>query len=171
MRHMNDMLAGLLPSAEPTSPDVGTIWIDARTDEVLVWDGTYWRVGELIRVETVLAVGAAPVANVDLGWNVPANYAVVKAALRLLKTLTGAGGCVLVGLGIGGNTGKYSDTASLAAGQTCQIVNPTWNDGTGEDIKVYAESAINTPNGTIEGSVADDIRVIVWMRQPVVLPS
>lgn len=93
MRHMNDMLASLLPSAEPASPDVGTIWIDDRTGETLVWDGTYWRVGELIRVETVLAVGVGAVADVDLGWNVPANYAVVKTALRLLKTLTGAGAC------------------------------------------------------------------------------
>lgn len=172
MRHKNTILNNLVPaSAAPSTPNVGDIWVDSRTGETLVWGGTYWHSGDLVRVEDVLAVGVGPVASVDLGWNVPAGYAVVKASLRLLKALTGAGGCTIVGLGIGAAEGKYGDTASLLIDQTFQTINPTWNDGAAEDIKVYAESAHNTPAGTIAGSASGDIRVMTWMRPIVVLAA
>lgn len=173
MRHMNDMLAGLLPSAEPAAPDVGQSWIDARTNEMLTWDGTYWRIGDMIRVETEVAVAVAPAADTDIGWNVPAGFDVVKASCRLLKTITGAGGGVKVGFGTkaAGDPDKYGLTADLNAGTTDQTINPTWNDGAADDLGLTACDAGGAAAGTLAGSGDADVRVMVWMRPIVTLPS
>lgn len=132
---MNEILTRLATAAavEPTSPDVGDVWIDSRTGEALVWDGTYWKVGDLVRVETSVAVPAAPGADVDIGWNVPTGFAVVKVSVKLLKAITGAGGCTKVGCGtkVAGNPDKFALTPTLLADAVHQTINPTWNDGSG----------------------------------------
>lgn len=172
MRHMNEVLAELMPSTEPTSPDTGEIWDDARTGEKLIWDGTYWRVGDLVRRETEVAIGGAA-ADHDIGWDVPATFDVVKASVRLLKTITGAGGAVKVGFGTkaAGDPDKYALTAVLTANATNQTANPTWNDGASDDLGLTGCDAGGLAAGTLAGSGAADARVMVWMRPPVTLPS
>lgn len=173
MRHMNTILASLATpaSAEPASPDDGDTWVDARTGELLTWDGTYWKVGELIRVETEVAVGGAA-ADHDIGWNVPTGFAVVKASARLLKEIT-AVTATKVGFGtkVAGDPNKYALTPALTAGQVHQSINPTWNDGGGDDLGLTACDNAGAAAGTIAGSGAADVRVMVWMRPLITLPS
>jgi len=173
MQHMNDLLANLLPDTEPATPDVGQVWLDNRTNELLTWDGTYWRIGDMVRVETVVDMSATPAADHDIGWNVPAGFDVVKASARLLKTITGAAGGVKVGFGTkaAGDPDKYGLTADLNAGTTDQTINPTWNNGAADDLGLTACDAGGAAAGTIAGSADADVRVMVWMRPIVTLPS
>jgi hypothetical protein len=173
MLHLEQLIAGLVPTAvAPSSPEVGQLWQDSRTNEILTWDGTYWRVGDLVRVETLVAIGGAA-ADHDIGWNVPADFDVVKASMRLLKVLTGAGGAVKAGFGtkVAGDPDKYGLTAALTVGNPDQNVNPTWNDGGGDDLGITGCDAAGAALGTLAGSGADDARVMVWMRPAVTLPA
>lgn len=173
MRHENTLLAGLVPAAAaPSAPNVGDTWVDSRTGEILTWDGTYWCIGDLKRVETLVNVGGAA-ADHDIGWNVPANFAVVKASAYLVKTITGAAGGVKVGFGTkaAGDPDKYALTPTLLAGAAHQSINPTWNDGTTDDLGLTACDNAGAAAGTIAGSGAGDVRVMVWMRPIITLAA
>ena len=173
MRHMNEILARLATplAVEPAAPDVGDVWIDSRTSERLVWDGTYWKVGDLVRIETLVDVAGAA-ADHDIGWNVPAGFDVVKASVRLLKDITGAAGGVKVGFGtkVAGDPNKYGLTADLLTDTTDQNVNPTWNDGATDDLGLTACDNAGLAAGTIAGSTDEDVCVMVWMRPIITLP-
>ncbi|MFH0980363.1 MAG: hypothetical protein V2A79_02350 [Planctomycetota bacterium] len=173
MRHLNDLLKNLVPVAvAPSAPVAGDTWIDSRTGEMLVWNGTYWIVGDLARVETVVAVPLIATADVDVGWNVPAGFSVVKTAIKLLKAITGAAGGVKVGFGtkVAGDPDKYGLTATLLANAVNSAANPTYNNGAADDLGLTATDAAGAAAGTIAGSGAADVQVMIWMRPLVTLP-
>jgi hypothetical protein len=172
MKHVEDILSALATpsSTAPASPDVGDFWHDSRTGETLVWDGTYWRSGNLARVETLVDIGVAA-ADHDIGWDVPAGFVVIKQSVKILKALTGAGGAVKAGMGtkVAGDPDKYGLTADLLADTTDQAVHGVWADGAGDDLGITACDAAGAALGTLEGSDDEDVQVMVWMLPVVTL--
>lgn len=158
-------------SVAPTGLVDGVKWHDTELNDVLVWDGIYWGANGIYRKDVLVDIGVAALDH-DIGWNVPANGAVVSTSVKLLKLLTGAGGAVQVGFGTGsgGTSDKYAETASLAADQKDQNLHGTFNDGAGDDLKITAETAPGTSGGTVAGSGDEDVRAVVYFKLPKVLP-
>lgn len=162
--------AALVVSATAPSPYLGLQWLDTRTNELLTWDGTYWTCGGgLVRVETVLTLGVVLTKDYDAGWAPPTGFAVHKASMRILTTITADGGALCKKVGFGtkaaGDPDKYGLSADLIAGTTTQILNPTWNNGAADDLAVTACDVAGASGAgeTMLGSVNPDIRLMVWM--------
>jgi len=157
--------------AFPLNPPEGLIWADGRTGEFLCYDSGDWCVGDLKRKEIWLGIGGAA-ADHDLGWNVPTGAAVIKTAICLRKSLTGAAGATKAGLGTkaAGDPDKYLLTGSLSANARIQGIHGTWNDGTGDDLAITGCDNAGNASGTLAGSGSEDAQIIVWYRQADQLP-
>jgi len=146
------------------NPPPGTTWTDPLYGETLTWDGAYWDCGGGVkRHELLVAVGLAA-ADHDCGWDPPADSSVLRVSFKLEKALTGAGGAVKAGLGTqtAGDPDKYALPATLLIDVADQSINPTYNDGGGDDLGVTGCDAAGAALGTLEGSDEEDVRVIVW---------
>lgn len=161
----------IISDVEPVSVPRGTVWVDWRLGDSLLWDGTYWGSSGIYRKDVLVNIGGAAL-NHDIGFDVPSGGAVVSQSFKLLKTLTGGGGAVQAGLGTGsgGDPDKYAETAALTAGQKDQNLHVTFNDGGGDDLQITAETAPGTAGGTISGSNDKDARVVVYFTLPKTLP-
>lgn len=142
-----------------------TIWHDTRTGELLTWDGTYWGNNGTYRHDVTVAIGSAALEH-DVGWDVPSGAAVVSRALKVLKTLTGAGGASGAGFGVGsGDPSRYGEVATLTADSHDEGVHDAWNEGSGDDLKITATDGGGTPVGTLAGSDDSDVLVRVRFRR------
>lgn len=157
---------------EPLNPPLEQlIWHDSRTMEQLACNAAgEWCVGDLKRKELRVDVGVAA-ADHDCGWDPPAASATIKTSQKILKPLTGAGGAVKAGFGTkaAGDPDKYGLPAALGAGAADQNLNPTWNDGGGDDLGITGCTGAGVAAGTLAGSGDKDVQIMVWYREPVAL--
>jgi hypothetical protein len=122
----------------------------------------------IARVDILVDIGGAA-ANHATGFTVPSGSQVLNSAMKLEKALTGAGGAVQAGLGIGGTPDKYGETADLLAGSGVSISPGTWADGS-DVVNIYAETGPGVAGGTIAGSGDEDARVVIYYVDGVAIP-
>ncbi len=158
----------LVSKYSPLSPPVGTVWTNPVTNAVLVWDGTYWRNGHVFTKDVTVAVGASPVSDVDLEWDIPTGAFVVGASINIESAITGAGGAVGVGLGVAADPDKYGKTAALTKNAKGSIVPALAILAGAEDLKIYAIDAGGGAVGTIQNG---SVRVFVSFIKGFDLPN
>lgn len=152
--------------ADLPNPGVGRqVYIVADEQAIYMWTGSYWCCNGIYCKEVKVGIGAAA-ADHDIGWDVPANAAVVSRAIKILKSLTGASGCTGIGFGTGasGDPDKYGETTTLTADSHDEGLHGTFNDGGGDDLKITATDGAGTATGTVAGSGTDDVLVRIKFR-------
>ena len=148
------------------SPGVARqVYIVADEHITYMWNGEYWGHNGIFCKEVKVGIGAAA-ADHDVGWDVPAGAAVISRAIKLLKLLTGSGGCTGIGFGTGaaGDPDKYGETTTLTADSHDEGLHGTFNDGGGDDLKITATDGGGSATGTVAGSGTEDVLVRIKFR-------
>jgi hypothetical protein len=154
----------------PTTPPAGTIWNDTSLKEILVWDGTNWRSGDVVRLDVKVNVGSAA-AFFSVGSSVPSGAAALDAQLNLDKAITGAAGADRLALvDTTGSPNIWASTEALTKNSKASEVFAPLVRSIGDDLYLASMSGL-VPAGTIAGSNSLDVRVVVRYRSPVALPN
>lgn len=97
------------------NPLIGTIIKDSYSNSVCIYDGIFWRNGEICFYDKLIPIGVAPVAEVDVGFNGAAGDWVLSASAIITSNITGAGGALKIGIGtkVAGDPDKYSLVGGL----------------------------------------------------------